>query len=326
MDNYFNLDTLIDMSQVTFASPSVTPASSRGKSLAAPEFQVPNPSAAYIQPQAISAQTFAGPSHQYDLHKQQTSLPSGALANSFDAVPRSRYPYGGLPQNFGASSSSGLFDPNFQDDIFDFPMIPSQSTSFGQSDIDMELGSPMDEFSSQNGTGFCIDPQEIGGMGDESPVMPPAPPVRLFPGAHQQAELAKQQQQQEIQRQRQMRNAQPSQQTQHKRNTSSGNSVPLDPFSERIIANVLHNKRHNSNASASEGAQTPQSSALSALQLARSKKEEEDMDDDERLLASEEGKKLSSKERRQLRNKVSARAFRARRKGKLIIVSHSSQG
>jgi len=44
------------------------------------------------------------------------------------------------------------------------------------------------------------------------------------------------------------------------------------------------------------------------------KKEEEDMDEDERLLASEEGKKLSSKERRQLRNKVSARAFRSRRK------------
>jgi bZIP-type transcription factor MBZ1 len=44
------------------------------------------------------------------------------------------------------------------------------------------------------------------------------------------------------------------------------------------------------------------------------KKDEEDMDEDERLLASEEGKKLSSKERRQLRNKVSARAFRSRRK------------
>lgn len=48
--------------------------------------------------------------------------------------------------------------------------------------------------------------------------------------------------------------------------------------------------------------------------IARLKKEEEEMDDDERLLASEEGKRLSSKERRQLRNKVSARAFRSRRK------------
>jgi len=44
------------------------------------------------------------------------------------------------------------------------------------------------------------------------------------------------------------------------------------------------------------------------------KKEEDDMDDDEKLLASEEGKRLTSKERRQLRNKVSARAFRSRRK------------
>jgi hypothetical protein len=52
--------------------------------------------------------------------------------------------------------------------------------------------------------------------------------------------------------------------------------------------------------------------------IIRMKKEEEDMDEDERLLASEEGKKLSSKERRQLRNKVSARAFRSRRKGKII--------
>jgi hypothetical protein len=50
-------------------------------------------------------------------------------------------------------------------------------------------------------------------------------------------------------------------------------------------------------------------------QAQRAKKEEDEMDEDERLLASEEGKKLSSKERRQLRNKVSARAFRSRRKG-----------
>jgi len=38
-------------------------------------------------------------------------------------------------------------------------------------------------------------------------------------------------------------------------------------------------------------------------------------DEDEKILASEEGKKLGPKERRQLRNKVSARNFRVRRKG-----------
>ena len=58
--------------------------------------------------------------------------------------------------------------------------------------------------------------------------------------------------------------------------------------------------------------------------IARMKKDEEEMDEDERLLASDEGKKLSSKERRQLRNKVSARAFRSRRKGEnpTICVCH----
>jgi hypothetical protein len=38
-------------------------------------------------------------------------------------------------------------------------------------------------------------------------------------------------------------------------------------------------------------------------------------DEDEKILASEEGKKLNPRERRQLRNKVSARNFRVRRKG-----------
>jgi hypothetical protein len=38
-------------------------------------------------------------------------------------------------------------------------------------------------------------------------------------------------------------------------------------------------------------------------------------DEDEKILASEEGRRLNPKERRQLRNKVSARNFRVRRKG-----------
>ena len=44
-------------------------------------------------------------------------------------------------------------------------------------------------------------------------------------------------------------------------------------------------------------------------------------DEDEKILQSEEGKRLNPKERRQLRNKVSARNFRVRRKG--ISLSHS---
>lgn len=44
------------------------------------------------------------------------------------------------------------------------------------------------------------------------------------------------------------------------------------------------------------------------------KKNPADMDDDERILASDEAKKLTSRQRRQLRNRVSARHFRLRRK------------
>jgi hypothetical protein len=75
--------------------------------------------------------------------------------------------------------------------------------------------------------------------------------------------------------------------------------------------------RHNSVASADD-ADTPTGSQPGLA--ARMKKEEDEMDEDERLLASEEGKKLNSKERRQLRNKVSARSFRSRRKGKNVLV------
>lgn len=47
-------------------------------------------------------------------------------------------------------------------------------------------------------------------------------------------------------------------------------------------------------------------------------------DEDEKILASEEGKKLNPRERRQLRNKVSARNFRVRRKGMLSLMNISN--
>lgn len=83
-----------------------------------------------------------------------------------------------------------------------------------------------------------------------------------------------------------------------------------DPVVEERISRLLQQIRQSSMSSPSD---SPSPSLLP--QMAKAKKEEQDMDEDERLLASEEGKKLSSKERRQLRNKVSARAFRSRRKG-----------
>jgi len=74
---------------------------------------------------------------------------------------------------------------------------------------------------------------------------------------------------------------------------------------------LLNSMRQSSVMTDGGDADTPNGNMSQAHRM---RKEEEDMDEDERLLASEEGKKLSSKERRQLRNKVSARAFRSRRK------------
>jgi hypothetical protein len=128
---------------------------------------------------------------------------------------------------------------------------------------------------------------------------------RVWPGMHQQqAALAKaqaqqKQQQQLIQQQRQQSMA-PQQRQRPRAHTQT------DPIVEEKISQLLNSMRQSSVDSNND--ETPQMSAH------RMRKEEEDMDEDERLLASEEGKKLSSKERRQLRNKVSARAFRSRRK------------
>lgn len=72
----------------------------------------------------------------------------------------------------------------------------------------------------------------------------------------------------------------------------------------------LMNKRRMSSIAEDSDSPAPANDSQSSKHA----KDFDDVDDDERLLNSEEGKKLSSKERRQLRNKVSARAFRSRRK------------
>jgi hypothetical protein len=85
--------------------------------------------------------------------------------------------------------------------------------------------------------------------------------------------------------------------------------------SKQHLPRRKHSRSNNNKSSnTTEGDENATPSHLTHSQ--RMRKEEDEMDEDERLLASEEGKKLSSKERRQLRNKVSARAFRSRRKGK----------
>lgn len=298
-------------------SPSISPAVSKGKGIATPEYKAPNVNINTFAPLQQGSQTFAGPSHQYDLHKQHIPLPPGALATSLAASRRPNLAYNGYSPEFGMGSNVGLYDMNSSEDFFDFGDVPAHNPSFSSSnDVDMDFDSPVDGMFS-NGSDF-IDPNVIGGQEEESPPPTRAETVRAYPGMHahqaQQAAIAKQQQQMEIQRQQQQRAAQRPQTTSsHKPSTSrsGGSRAPMDPVVEERISRLLSQMRQNPGGSNDVDGenQSPQPA------LTRAKKDEEDMDEDERLLASEEGKKLSSKERRQLRNKVSARAFRSRRKG-----------
>jgi len=160
-----------------------------------------------------------------------------------------------------------------------------------------------------------IDPSAIGA--NESFSSTPVVPTqtnnagRVWPGMHQQqAALAKAQAQQKQQQQIIQQQRQTS--VSHSRQSSQrlkGSHPPSDPIVEEKISQLLNSMRQSSVTT--EGDSNDNSNMTHTQRM---RKDEEDMDEDERLLASEEGKKLSSKERRQLRNKVSARAFRSRRK------------
>ena len=263
-----------------------------------------------------SQSTFAGPSHQYGQYRQQAGLPVGALANTFAVNQVDQFSLGRDQLSYGMiQPNDSYFGSNTTDDFLDFG---STSTQNSNGDMDLDFGSPLDMTVSNAN---FVNPAAISGQ--ETTVKEPATqnqPTRVYPGMHQQAALAKaqadaarqQQQQQQQSAAQQQRAVAPA----HSRQTSrSGNSVrpPTDPIVEESISRLLNQMRHSSVTSSNDESATPNANGGSSHLRAR--KDEEDMDEDERLLASEEGKKLSSKERRQLRNKVSARAFRSRRKG-----------
>lgn len=285
-----------DYDNVPFQSPSLSPATTTKIPLARPIKTEPQTSL------MSTSQPLSGPSHQYDLYKQQTGIVPGALASTL-AINQNNsqiHGYNGYSLNFLGMGNT--------DDTFDFNTAPSRG-SLSASDLEMGFDSPPADpfFLPEDST---INPSSIGG---HEPNGLPSPPIlatqssnvgRVWPGIHQQMAKAQQQRQQQIVQQQQehqrLRNAQPKQPNRSK-------VLPIDPIAEQKITQLLNSMRAKS-ASSDEGQNAP------ILNISRPKKDEDDMDEDERLLASEEGKKLSSKERRQLRNKVSARAFRSRRK------------
>lgn len=291
-----SLDSMLDLSgydeAASYHSPSLSPAAQKAP-FARPVTTVQTTPASLLS----TSQPMTGPSHQYDLYKQQTGIVPGALANTLQ-VNQANAQITGYQQfdidAYFANMNEG----------FDFSTSPSQN-NMGASDIDFE--SPSGDFFGES----TVNPNAIGGQEAHGLPSPPGTVGRMWPGMHQQAALAKaqaqQRQQQQIIAQQQQQRA--NQQANKQRNKSV---QPSDPIVEQKITQLLNSMRARPGSADSQD-NTPM------MNLPRSRKDEDDMDEDERLLASEEGKKLSSKERRQLRNKVSARAFRSRRKGK----SHS---
>jgi hypothetical protein len=301
-----DIDTFLDFDQAAFTPSSTSPDLSKGKAVANNRSSQSSSAGSYFA-SSQSQQTFSGPSFQYDNYRQQTGLPVGGLANTFALNQATGMQYTGTHHGFVMPTET----LNMPLDDFDF----GRHTSVDMSDMDFENESTSDSlpalFYPSSSSGQFVNPTAL--VGQEDSPTDAAPARRMYPGMHtQQAAQAKAQQaqrQQEIARQQQQRQI-PGQ----KPLPTHPKSQQKDPHVEESISRLLHQMRQNSVTSAGDDdAPTP---TANLPNIARLKKEEDEMDEDERLLASEEGKKLSSKERRQLRNKVSARAFRSRRKGK----------
>jgi hypothetical protein len=296
------MDSLLDLSDYdNYQSPSLSPANSKAA------FPRPSVSAASSPTSLLStSQPLTGPSHQYDLYKQQTGIVPGALASTL-AVNQNNSQITGY-----TDFNMGLMGLNNTDDLFDFNSAPVQSSI--KPDTDMDFDSPSNDSGLFFGDTTTVNPSSIGGQEPStfatSPVLslPTSNVGRLYPGMHSQAALAKAQAQQR-QQQQMIQQRQSAQSQQPKAHRPKG-VHPADPIVEQKITQLLNAMRAKTGVDVDEQGNTPLQNHH------RMKKDEDDMDEDERLLASEEGKKLSSKERRQLRNKVSARAFRSRRKGK----------
>ncbi|KFH48487.1 hypothetical protein ACRE_005470 [Hapsidospora chrysogenum ATCC 11550] len=283
--NNVDLDALLDLTEydgVGNQSLSPSPSAASKATFASPV------TAAVTSPSLpTTTQTLTGPSHNYDMYRQQTGFVPGALANTMAVNQTNNTGY----QDFGSLDYLSNMSP--ENDLFDFNTTPSQGT--------MDFDSPAESqfFSTINPNTIEQDTTNLSPSASQSSSV-----GRLWPGAHSQAALAKTQAQQ--QQQQQMMHGQRQGGPQQAKGRGKG-PQPTDPLVEQKITQLLNSMRAKPSSPDSQ-------KNYPVANLPKTRKDEEEMDEDERLLASEEGKKLSSKERRQLRNKVSARAFRSRRK------------
>lgn len=295
-DSFLNVDN--DFGTTT-TSPDIKPVP-----MLTPQSSVPG--SATFASTSTPTNPFPGPSFQYDRYHQQTGIPLGALASTFSINKAT-----GLHYHEGNSGyimpTETLNMPLSDLDEFDFSRNPS--------DMDFDTESP-------NGLPTMFYPESSSGPAQFvspntllTPTNTSAPIKRIYPGMHsQQAAQAKAQQAQKQEQMARQQQQRPQGQKPLPGPSPTKTQPAKDPLVEESISKVLNRMRQASAASLSDDESSP---VTGMSNMPRIKKDEDDMDEDERLLASEEGKKLSSKERRQLRNKVSARAFRSRRKGEL---------
>lgn len=307
------MDSFIDFSQM----PSPTPASSRLPASSSSS-TITSPTNTVIPlDQSDDFQTPAKPSHEYERFKQQTGLPS----NSVPGLQTINKPFNGGYQQMFSNSGTGLDEASLMGSSS--MLDAGWNTGLGMgSDVNMELdlslpSSTLPAYFYPSGDASqsddFIDPSAI------TTEQETFANIRVWPGMHQQqaaiakaqAQAQQQRQQQLAQQQQQKQRAAEQQQARLQPARRNGSHQVTDARTEETIARVVNQIRQNSTLSSQGDSMSP---GGVLPHIARMKKDEEDMDEDERLLASEEGKKLSSKERRQLRNKVSARAFRSRRK------------
>lgn len=209
------------------------------------------------------------------------------------------------------------------------------------SDMGMDFNRPQQgalqlpmSFSFDGPSGDFANPDTLGGREDAFSNGPPRPGVhsQQAQGVSMQKAArsqAMQQRQMKLQAQQQhyreaVNAAQCQSQGSSAQQQGRGNGIPLhatEPHNGKPVSRLRNPMRHNSSVSGDEAG----SPEKVFPEVAGMRNNEEEMDEDERLLASEEGKKLASKERRQLRNKVSARAFRSKRKGIFIVALHSKE-
>ena len=309
-----DLDSFINFDQIAYTSADAARskvALASQPSVAGTDFSVSDARSASFASSGQSPIAFQAPSHHYEEHRQQTGLPPGALSMTDNQV--NPVGFGNGSQGFQVNNE--MYGQMKREDApFDFNTAPARNPS--EMDIETDgMNSTPFFFSANPGKSQYVDPNALGGH-ELAQAGPSTQVGRMYPGMHQQqAAMAKAAQQQK-------HNEMLRHQMQQRRVEDNPNAVlnrgprRPDPVVEERISRLLQQMRQNAVA-AGEASPSP-SSGLP--QMAKAKKDEADMDEDERLLASEEGKKLSSKERRQLRNKVSARAFRSRRKGKISSI------